>query len=163
MQMKKSLMFALTFCTAMACDNAEDGMNTEVLADFQGQSCGPNAELGLTAEGDVVEGLAPGCDVLREGECSAVFVSSEPGVGFTDNYTWSLGVTGPCTRVVAEATMPDHGHGTLPAEVEGMVRDGVVVLSPLNLYMGGIWKIEFSFFEGDRLVESTSVFIAVEG
>ena len=126
-------------------------------------SCEPSSERGATADGDAVHFLDPGCEVYSGEECGLVFASSDPEIGFADNYTWTLEVEGSCTRVIAKATMPDHGHGTLPAEVEGVVSDNMVELTPLNLYMGGIWKIEFTLFIEETLLGTTSVFIVVEG
>ena len=63
---------------------------------------------------------------------------------FTDKYRWELAAP-PGATVVARATMPSHGHGTIPATVEGVKDEGsgLIVLEPLYLFMGeesGRWN-----------------------
>lgn len=70
--------------------------------------------------------------------------------GFSDN-TWILQVNtmaggavgAPATGASLTVTpfMPDHAHGTLPVTVEPMPDAGQYRLSPITLWMAGLWEI----------------------
>ena len=96
-----------------------------------------------------------------------VLVESDPVVEFSGKYAWNLQLEGTGSldvdRVEARATMPDHGHGTIPGMVESGVSDGAALLSPLNFYMGGIWKVELLLFSGDTQVGAQAFHFYVEG
>jgi hypothetical protein len=53
--------------------------------------------------------------------------------------------------VVAEPTMPDHGHGTFPRLTQGVGngQTGQFVLADMDLFMAGTWRIELQISRGD--------------
>ncbi|HEY0992778.1 MAG TPA: FixH family protein [Kofleriaceae bacterium] len=121
-------------------------------------ACGSGA-----AAADADEGLA--CVAAHRGEDYAVglehpgkngqldfkLMSATPAPpGFSDN-TWILqinamsgGVVGaPATGATLTVTpfMPDHAHGTLRVDVQPMPDAGQYKLSPITLWMAGLWEI----------------------
>ncbi len=109
--------------------------------------------------------------MTKVGELSGVVLSlddMDPILGFSGEYTWFISVESPTggpvvDRVEAEASMPQHGHGTLPKQVETSLEAGQGTLGPLNLYMGGLWLVEVRLYEGDVLVDTVSFEFGVEG
>ena len=75
-------------------------------------------------------------------------LSSEPGPPTKGNNTWTIEVTDaaaapqPGMSVVVDPFMPDHGHGTsVEAVVEPLGQPGQYRLSPVNLFMDGVWEV----------------------
>ena len=92
----------------------------------------------------------------KVGESSGAVVVLEdmdPILGYSGEYVWHIAVEQPpegplVDRVEAEASMPHHGHGTVPKIVETVLADNRGALEPLNLYMGGLWTVEIRLFSG---------------
>jgi len=88
---------------------------------------------------------------------------SDPIPQDTGFYHWTIHVVtsddSPVVgaTVVAEPTMPGHGHGTYPptTEAEEQESPGHYLLSDLDLFMAGVWRIEIviesSGGESDRV------------
>jgi hypothetical protein len=66
-------------------------------------------------------------------------------------------------EITADPRMPAHGHGTTPRpEVTPMEdQDGVYRVSPLNLFMAGLWEITFQYTCGD-IEDAVAVTVVVE-
>ena len=87
--------------------------------------------------------------VSSAGHFTLQLMESEPTVRHTGVYTWQLNVLGaddePMTglSILAEPTMPNHGHGTEPRYTEGTAADadGLYQLKDMNLYMDGLWNV----------------------
>ncbi len=66
-------------------------------------------------------------------------------------------------EMTADPRMPAHGHGTTPlptvTPVDGM--DGHYQVSPLNLFMAGLWEVTFRYTCGD-LEDEAAVTVVVE-
>jgi len=86
-----------------------------------------------------------------KGQLDFVLTSATPAPpGFSDN-TWvvqinamSAGVVGaPAANASLTVTpfMPDHAHGTLRVDVQPMPDAGQYKLSPITLWMAGLWEI----------------------
>ena len=86
-----------------------------------------------------------------KGQLDFVLMSAMPAPpGFSDN-TWvvqinamSAGVVGaPAADASLTVTpfMPDHAHGTLRVDVQPMPDAGQYKLSPITLWMAGLWEI----------------------
>lgn len=80
---------------------------------------------------------------------TATFVSADPAPPRMGDNTWVLsisdhdGAPAPDLDIVALPTMVDHGHGTsVEVEVAPTAVPGEYELSPVNLYMEGLWQIE---------------------
>lgn len=145
-------------CESVDSDLLGDGPTPQEIGDVER----------ITREG--VEADLYRADLSKElGEAGGriVLVESIPVVEFTEKYTWTLQLEGEIAvnvnRVEARATMPDHGHGTIPEMIESEVEGGEFVLSPLNFYMGGIWKVEILLFSEDIQVGEQSFYFYVEG
>ena len=75
-------------------------------------------------------------------------LGSEPGPPQKGNNTWTIEVSDAAAApqagltVVVEPFMPDHGHGTtVKAMVEPLASPGQYRLSPVNLFMDGVWEV----------------------
>jgi len=82
------------------------------------------------------------------GRFQVELVSSEPGPPQKGNNTWTIAVTDAAAAaqagltVVVETFMPDHGHGSsVRAMVEPLGQTGQYRLSPVNLFMDGVWEV----------------------
>ncbi|EDM77167.1 hypothetical protein PPSIR1_30831 [Plesiocystis pacifica SIR-1] len=91
--------------------------------------------VGLSKSGDVV---------------SATFVSSDPAPPHKGDNTWVLDFTDLGGQPMAGLTMtavpmmPDHGHGTpVNAVVTETETPGRYEVTPVNLFMTGLWEVTF--------------------
>jgi hypothetical protein len=78
---------------------------------------------------------------------SFVLVSSDPGPPIKGNNTWVVRVLDSANQPVPGATltvrpyMPDHGHGTPIVVMPTETSPGTYTLSPVNLFMSGLWQV----------------------
>ena len=155
--MKSGLAILLGFLAlVVGCEPPEQTVDTTL----------EEEQIWTTRAGDVAQWVGPGVRLSGETEPSVEMVSTSPLVEFSgDLWTIQIGQSegNMIDRVTARPQMPDHGHGTLPAVVESIVEEGVASLAPLNLYMGGIWEVEFTLYSEGDVVSTFSVFIYVEG
>jgi len=83
-------------------------------------------------------------------------LESSPIPQDTDIYTWRILVVDAAgapvlgSEVVAEPTMPAHGHGTFPPTTvaEEQVENGRYELKDMDLFMPGIWRVEIRIEAG---------------
>lgn len=81
---------------------------------------------------------------------TATFVSSDPAPPIKGDNTWVLDFTDaqgmPLAdlEIVVTPMMPDHGHGTpINAVVTATDTAGRYEVTPVNLFMAGLWEITF--------------------
>jgi hypothetical protein len=84
------------------------------------------------------------------GKVKVTLLASEPAPPSRGDNTWQIRITDDTGSPLAGAPvtvtpfMPDHGHGTpIPTVVSGG-SDGVYEVTPLNLFMPGVWRITVS-------------------
>ena len=123
---------------------------------------GPAVDAGSALQGD--EYIAGMEKVSTDGHFRVALVESTPIPQDLTLYTWVLEVRDADGQpidgasVVAEPTMPDHGHGTFPITTPGVAADGVgrFTLTDMDLFMAGVWQIELRITAGD--VSDTAFF-----
>ena len=114
----------------------------------------PQRDAGSGLPGDVyIAGMEKGS---TEGHFKVALISSDPIPQDLTLYTWvvelrdAAGTPLENASVIAEPTMPDHGHGTFPATTAGEAGDstGQFVLRDMDLFMAGTWQIELRIEQG---------------
>jgi hypothetical protein len=92
-----------------------------------------------------VQGLAK---AGKSGQLQFVLVSSDPAPPAVGNNTWVVKIVDAKGAPVTGATfpsitafMPDHGHGSQAKPVATDNGDGTYTITPLYLFMGGLWQI----------------------
>lgn len=71
------------------------------------------------------------------------FVSANPAPPALGDNTWTVTLSDPDASITgATPFMPDHGHGTpVTAEVTPTGTPGEFTISPVNLFMAGLWEV----------------------
>jgi hypothetical protein len=154
---RNSVFVLLASLTLVACDSGgEDSGGADGPADDLGDAGDTHAETGETGAetGDCMAetrddefaiGLSKSGSLVR-----ATFVSGDPAPPIKGDNTWVLDFTdldgaslvGP--TITALPMMPDHGHGTpINAEVIALADPGRYEITPVNLFMTGLWQITF--------------------
>jgi hypothetical protein len=110
---------------------------------------GPDSDV-VTCQNDArVDTYAPNMSKTSSlGGFRVVLVEANPAPPAIDNNTWTIRALDAMgqpysTALTAVARMPDHGHGTTPINFTPNP-DGTFTLMPIYLYMGGVWRIEFT-------------------
>lgn len=81
---------------------------------------------------------------------NVTLVTSTPGPPQKGDNTWLVrvadagGAAVDGATVAVNPTMPDHGHGTPIKVVVTPMGGGQYQLTPLNLFMSGLWRIEIN-------------------
>ena len=96
---------------------------------------------------------------------------SDPIPKYTDLYTWTVVLLDPDgnpvtdAEIVAEPTMPDHKHGTLPKYTSGVPQDepGEYQLVEMDLFMPGVWQIDIVISVGDAPEDQVLYWFELEG
>ncbi len=66
--------------------------------------------------------------------------------------------------VVATPLMPDHGHGTpINAEVTELTTPGEYEVTPVNLWMPGLWEITIEVTNGADVSDAVTFAFCIEG
>lgn len=84
------------------------------------------------------------------GTAKITIVSSDPAPPAKGNNSWKLRVTNEAGEPISNAAltlklfMPDHGHGTSVKPVVTPEPDGIYDVTPLDLFMAGVWRITVS-------------------
>ena len=113
------------------------------------------ADAGTGLQGD--EYLAGMEKVTTDGHFRVALIESTPIPQDLTLYTWTIEVRSADGQpldgatVVAEPTMPDHGHGTFPITTPGVAADGVgrFTLTDMDLFMAGVWQVELRISVGE--------------
>ncbi len=142
----------LPLLTFFACPGGEPALDAGSVAADAGHADHDDAGAGL--QGDTY--LAGMEKVSTNGHFKLALISSDPIPQDLTLYTWVVelrdaeGAPLGDATVIAEPTMPDHGHGTFPATTEGEAGDstGQFVLRDMDLFMAGTWQIELRIEQG---------------
>ena len=92
-------------------------------------------------------------------------VPSPPGKG--DN-AWTVRLNDPDSVAVegpptVRLIMPDHGHGTPIIPVVTAVEDGAFSVTPLNLWMPGLWEITLEIRSDDAVLDESTFRFCIDG
>jgi hypothetical protein len=149
------LMVTTTLCAG--CDSASE---TLVQADPEPattEALGDTYLDGLDKDGDA--------QLMR-----LELTTSSPEPKYTGNYTWTLSVfdveENPIAgaEVIAEPTMPAHGHGTFPKVTLGdEVEPGRYELVDMDLFMPGLWRISVEVRWGSDSVDTSHFEFDLQG
>jgi hypothetical protein len=140
--MSFSLRLLLCLCVACGGDDSDHHQH--------------HVDAGPAASGDGGQGLQgdtylAGLEkVSTDGHFRVALVESTPIPQDLTFYTWTVEVRDAQgsvldqASVVAEPTMPEHGHGTFPVTTPGVATGeiGRFTLTDMDLFMAGTWQIE---------------------
>jgi hypothetical protein len=105
-----------------------------------------------------------------DGALSVHFMAADPAPPAKGNNTWTVrvldGKGDPVNgaAIVTKAFMPDHGHGSsIKPQATGKGDDGTYEITPVNLFMPGVWQITFTVTPAGGKAESAIVNFCVEG
>ncbi len=91
---------------------------------------------------------APGMVKLGPAGYEFKLVSSTPGPPRKGNNAWVIQVSHPDPvdglALSAVPYMPDHGHGTAVVPVITAAGNGTYTISPVNLFMTGLWSVRLT-------------------
>ncbi|HKO90723.1 MAG TPA: FixH family protein [Polyangiaceae bacterium] len=115
-------------------------------------------------------------DMEKPGELGLVsfrFSGAEPAPPAKGSNTFHVRVTGADDVPMSgdlrvSLTMPDHGHGTtVKPEISFDAATQEYTVTPLFLFMAGVWRIQFEAYagsaEGALPVDRTRLFFCIEG
>ena len=96
---------------------------------------------------------------------------SDPIPQDTGFYNWTIEVVAADdtpvlgATVIAEPTMPAHGHGTYPPTTDAQEQEnpGHYLLSELDLFMAGVWRIEIIIETSDGVSDRVEYNFDLEG
>jgi hypothetical protein len=151
--------------TPLADAAPSDGTTQDVDA-FPGGADGSPQEVGPSAD-EYYAGLEKTSD---GGLFIVRLLESSPIPQDTDLYTWRILVMDATdspvlgSQVIAEPSMPAHGHGTFPPTTiaEEQVENGRYVLKDMDLFMPGIWRVEIRI-EADGATDWVEYHFDLEG
>ena len=134
------LAAALVLCACTSSDGGATSSDSATPAD-----AGPT----VTCQNDsrVDTYVANLTKTSSSGQMKVTLVASDPAPPVRGNNTWSVKVTDGAGGAVNGASlavtpfMPDHGHGTSVKAAINAKGDGVYEITPLYLFMPGVWKI----------------------
>lgn len=159
--------FALAFAGACAGDDAKTPSDAGDTASGAGGLAG---DVTCTADARVDTYLAGLTADGERGVLAFRIESSEPAPPAKGGNTWELSVldadANPVSgelRVVLD--MPDHGHGSqVEPEVTYDEESGRFTITPLYLFMAGVWRIELTLVSDSNLVVDRGTFyFCIEG
>ena len=144
-----------------ACSDGDTGTSgtTTTTTDTSGCATDTRAQV-------YVVGLSAASD---DGAVKVTFVDADPAPPAKGNNTWTVKLTDaagkPISGAAIEATayMPDHGH-TSPIKPTGTEKDaGTYEVTPVNLFMPGIWEITLKVTPAGGAAESVKFTFCVAG
>ena len=144
------LMLCLgVLCMACGADHDHEGHQ------HAGAHPSSAADAGAGLQGD--EYLAGMEKASTDGHFRIALIESTPIPQDLTLYTWTIEVRDANGQpldgatVVAEPTMPDHGHGTFPITTPGVAAEevGRFTLTDMDLFMAGVWQIELRISAGE--------------
>jgi hypothetical protein len=155
LMMRFSFLWVALLCVACGADHERDDDNHQTADAGVGVDDGAGVDAGSGLSADVyVAGME---QVGADGVFRVALIDSSPIPQDLTLYTWLIEVRdadgNPVegAAVVAEPTMPDHGHGTFPITTPGVAAEGVgrFTLSDMDLFMAGVWRVELRVSAGD--------------
>jgi hypothetical protein len=97
-------------------------------------------------------------------------MTSTPGPPIKGNNDWVIEVGDATTSapldgltVTAVPFMPDHGHGTPIKVAITPTGQGTYKLSPVNLFMAGLWQVTINLTTADMKVDQVVFSFCIEG
>ncbi len=111
--------------------------------------------------------------VGKQGALSVQLIESQPGPPQKGDNTWTLAVKTSAGTPVAGATvnvtpfMPDHGHGSpikaITSELSTPAGAGQYRVTPINLFMPGLWQITVAVQTGSGTSDSAVFPFCIDG
>ena len=129
---------------------------------YQSEYCGEPGETytaGMSHPGD-------------EGAMAFFLVASDPAPPDKGENTFTIlvqdlesGIAVDGATVNITPFMPEHGHGTNPADyaTEATGESGTYQSVPINLFMSGLWDLTFSVASGESVLDETTFTFCLEG
>lgn len=118
-----------------------------------------------------LDAYAQGLSKTGENGTTVALTSADPAPPDVGVNTWRLDVTagggGPLdegAEVVVRPFMPQHGHGTTPAEFAATRGEGEAwEVPPMDLFMPGVWEVTVEVTVDDQLVDEVVFRFCLEG
>lgn len=158
--MRPLLAAALLALTAAACDPA----------DTTGQGGGTTTAPSGCADDPRVQTYSFGLESTSlEGALTARFLDADPAPPAKGDNVWRLkledttGAPVDDATLSFQATMPDHGHSSTVVPEITFEGDGTYELSPVNLFMPGVWEITLDVSPPAGAVQSVRFTFCVQG
>jgi hypothetical protein len=130
------LRFALAVALLLACDSQPGSddhdhaheTDTGEQSDCEAETRDDEFMIGLSKSGASV---------------TVTFVSADPAPPIKGDNTWTVTLSDPTASITTVTPfMPDHEHGTaVEAVVSATANPGEFVLTPVNLFMSGLWEV----------------------
>lgn len=105
-----------------------------------------------------------------DGALSVHFLDAIPAPPAKGNNTWTVqildGQGQPINgaAIVTKAFMPDHGHGSsIKPQATAKGADGTYEITPVNLFMPGVWQITFEITAAGGVAGSAVILFCVDG
>ena len=105
-----------------------------------------------------------------DGALSVHFMDADPAPPTKGYNTWTVqvldGKGAPVNgaTIVTSGFMPDHNHGTSTTpQVTPKGQDGTYEITPVILFMSGVWKIKFEVTAAGGMADSAEVTFCVDG
>ena len=147
----RSPLYLLALCTTVACGHSDMPGDDDASYNCETETRDDEFVVGLTKPG-AMEKL------------QFALTSAMPAPPSRGDNTWTLqldGAAGPMSSAAITVTpfMPDHQHGTpITVGVEAMPTPGQYKLTPINMWMPGLWEVTISASAGEPPVEDSVVF-----
>ncbi len=164
----RAIVFAiLTAAAAVACSSSSNGA---------GSASDAGAESAVVGCGGDSRAQAYAAGMGQKGESGTFrfeLLSATPEPVTPDTQSWVLRITDAAGKPVTDATfpatpsspdprpwMPMHGHGTSLVTVTNH-QDGTYTLSPLYMYMPGLWETDIAVTSGGKS-DATKFFFCLQ-
>ncbi|MEP7122249.1 MAG: FixH family protein [Byssovorax sp.] len=105
-----------------------------------------------------------------DGALTVQFMDADPAPPTKGNNTWRVKLVDAAGKPVNGATivtkpyMPDHAHGSsIKPQATAKGTDGTYEITPVNLFMPGVWQITFTVTAPGGMAESAVVSFCVDG
>jgi hypothetical protein len=99
-----------------------------------------------------------------------VLIESTPAPPAKGDNSWQVQILDPSGVPLDDLTltispfMPDHGHGTpVVAEVTPEGADGRYTITPVNMWMPGLWRIRVQIEDDTTALDTVEYFFCIEG
>lgn len=153
--MKLITTLVFTASAALGACSSDDGTDDNSVVDC--------------ANEDRADVYAAGMSKLGENGMEIVLVSADPTPPARGDNAWTLQVLEngtPTDGLTLDIVpfMPDHGHGTPKiAEIAPADSDGMYDVTPVNLWMPGLWEITVSASDDQGLIDSAVFAFCIDG
>jgi hypothetical protein len=105
-----------------------------------------------------------------DGALTVHFLGASPSPPVKGNNTWTVqlldakGQPINGAAIVTKAFMPDHGHGSsIKPQATAKGTDGTYEITPVNLFMPGVWQITFEVTTAGGVADSAVVMFCIDG